>query len=181
MWETATEGIDGDWDGDGERETGGWAGGGHCWSPSVSSLSVSYVIHMIHVEPRGAGITLTFCIQHTHTLPTNTKEMCPQIPSPRALCTLFVCVIFPCVCVCVRHILGLYVDVVHVTYSIRLYPKIWEKTDPILTMFVTVGALRRDKCVLKIFFFVQYPWCTCAFKTASQLMEKDRSFSRLHH
>ena len=102
-------------------------------SPSVSSLSLflslsislslslSYVIHMIHVEPRGAGITLTFCIQHTHkhTLPTNTKEMCPQIPSPRALCTVFVC-IYLCVHVCkLLHSLWLFMDVMHVTYSIR--------------------------------------------------------------
>lgn len=86
-----------------ERAMGGWwmGRGRALLIPSVSSLSLthtlSYVIHMIHVEPRGADITLTFCVQHTHThtLPTNTKEMCPQIPNPRALCTVFLCA---CVC-----------------------------------------------------------------------------------
>lgn len=89
------------------------------------SHSLSYVIHMIHVEPTGAGIMLTFCIQHTQTqtLPTNTKEMCPQIPSPRALCTVFVYVyvracVQTCLSLCTAHtvlIHGCY------TYSIRLY------------------------------------------------------------
>lgn len=63
--------------------------GGYC-SSQVFRLFLSYVTHMIHVEPRGAGIALTFCIQPSHTQPTNTKEMCPQIPSPRAVCTVYV-------------------------------------------------------------------------------------------
>lgn len=136
VWETATEGI--------ERER--WADGQGEGTADPEcivslSLSMSYVIHMIHVEPRGAGITLTFCVQHTHThtLPTNTKEMCPQIPSPRALCTV---VVHTCVqtyiSVCV---LWLFVDIQHTVCIL--------KTDPVSTMFVTVGALRRDKCAPK--------------------------------
>lgn len=56
-------------------------------------VCASYVIHMIHVEPRGAGITLTFCTQHTHThCLRNTKDMCPHIPGPRAVCAVFLCI-----------------------------------------------------------------------------------------
>lgn len=84
---------------------------------------------MIHVEPSGAGITLTFCVQHTHThrLPTNTKEMCPQIPSPRALCAVFVCIsVCKPVLLCVLRELRLFVDDILITYIIRLYPKFCE-------------------------------------------------------
>lgn len=102
---------------------GGWVDGqgedtaDPMWNLSLSR-SLSYITHMIHVEPRGAGITLTFRIQHTHThaQPTNTKEMCPQIPSPRALCTVFVRVckcVSLCVCVCCTY-----------RGSRMLYPKI---------------------------------------------------------
>lgn len=151
-------------------------------SPSVSSLSLflslsislslslSYVIHMIHVEPRGAGITLTFCIQHTHkhTLPTNTKEMCPQIPSPRALCTVFVC-IYLCVHVCKPlHSLWLFMDVMHVTYIMRK-PKKAVETNVYDCFCITLGQMCSQE------FLYSIHKTPVPFKPVSQLMEKDSS------
>lgn len=69
---------------------------------TVLSLGMPYVTHMTHVEPRGAGITLMFCVQHTrtHRLSTNTNKSVSSNPQPTCSgCCRRLCVCTR-VCVC---------------------------------------------------------------------------------
>lgn len=60
----------------GAWEMDGWAGGGQCRS-QLFSLSLAYVTHMIQAQPRGTDITLTFCVQHSHTHTHILQPTCP--------------------------------------------------------------------------------------------------------
>lgn len=77
-----------------ERERDGGAREGAMMIPCILSLFLfTYVTHMSNVEPRGAGITLTIRVQHTHRhpLPTNIKETVLRFP-PHVLCGYAICV-----------------------------------------------------------------------------------------
>lgn len=129
---------------------GGWVDGqgedtaDPMWNLSLSR-SLSYITHMIHVEPRGAGITLTFRIQHTHThmhsLPIPRKCVLKSPAHVLSVLYLYVCAnVSHCVCVCAAH------TVVVVCCTQRFGESVYQKTDPVSTTFVAVAALCRDKC-----------------------------------
>lgn len=91
MWETATERTD-------------VQGSRALLIPSVFSISVSYVtwimLCLVGLVPRSRSASNT--LTHIQCLWKNWK-MCPQIPSPRALCTVYLCVWESvCVCACVH-------------------------------------------------------------------------------
>lgn len=59
----------------GRFKNDGW---GVLWINLPRSLCLSYVTHMVLVEPRRAGFTLTFCTKRTQT----TRKVCFQTPKP---------------------------------------------------------------------------------------------------
>lgn len=147
--------------------------------PSVSSLSLSlsYVTHMIHVEPRGAGIALTFCIQHTHThtLSTNANKNVSLNPQPT--CSGYCTCLFAqsCLYYWLTHCAYLWmlcIVIVELKYASKTYIQYWPSSQLLVHYTGKHVHLKNS---------FQYSWCTCAFKTASQLLEKDTEFSRLHH
>lgn len=124
--------------------------GGHCWSQvyhlSLSlSVSLSYVTHMIHVEPRGAGITLTFCVQntHTHALPTIANKNVSLNPDPT--CSGYCTCLFAQSCLSDWHtrcahlwMLCFLMGCTEICWAKNIYS--------VLITFIAVGTLCRETC-----------------------------------